>query len=335
MQLHEPPSKNARLESGQVRDDVGQLRQWSTLRGQNTISGRRRRRRSNPTPGQAGPPAVRRATVGRPMPRAETALLRLPGFSRFACSTLLSTIAFAGEQVVLGWLDPRADQLAARGGPRPGAADGAHAPRRPPGRGALPTGVTASACFGCPAAGWGARPAPCLGVPSRSPGVVALWRGPGGHAFGLGLRPHPLPDGPRRPTPTTWWVPARLVRGDGPCSGSRCGSAGWPARSSPVALTARPGPRRGLPRPRRGFLAGQPRVRPATPAAGGPRGRDGPRVGVAGSVRTSSGRCAADRLLPGAHRPDGGRRGARLLPPGRLAEPGSGRPPGGRRTGWG
>lgn len=38
------------------------------------------------------------------MPRAETALLRLPGFSRFACSTLLSTIAFAGEQVVLGWL---------------------------------------------------------------------------------------------------------------------------------------------------------------------------------------------------------------------------------------
>jgi MFS family permease len=38
------------------------------------------------------------------MPPAETALLRLPGFSRFACSSLLSTIAFAGEQVVLGWL---------------------------------------------------------------------------------------------------------------------------------------------------------------------------------------------------------------------------------------
>ena len=35
---------------------------------------------------------------------AETALLRLPGFARFACSTLLSTIAFASEQVVLGWL---------------------------------------------------------------------------------------------------------------------------------------------------------------------------------------------------------------------------------------
>jgi MFS family permease len=38
------------------------------------------------------------------MVRAETALLRLPGFSRFACSSLLCTIAFSGEQVVLGWL---------------------------------------------------------------------------------------------------------------------------------------------------------------------------------------------------------------------------------------
>ena len=38
------------------------------------------------------------------MARAETALLRLPGFPRFACSAMLNTVAFAGEQVVLGWL---------------------------------------------------------------------------------------------------------------------------------------------------------------------------------------------------------------------------------------
>jgi hypothetical protein len=38
------------------------------------------------------------------MAGATTALLRLPGFPRFACSALLNTIAFAGEQVVLGWL---------------------------------------------------------------------------------------------------------------------------------------------------------------------------------------------------------------------------------------
>jgi MFS family permease len=38
------------------------------------------------------------------MARAETALLRLPGFLRFACAALLNTVAFAGEQVVLGWL---------------------------------------------------------------------------------------------------------------------------------------------------------------------------------------------------------------------------------------
>ena len=38
------------------------------------------------------------------MARAETALLRLPGFPRFASSALLNTIAFSGEQVVLGWL---------------------------------------------------------------------------------------------------------------------------------------------------------------------------------------------------------------------------------------
>ena len=31
-------------------------------------------------------------------------VLRLPGFPRFACSALLNTITFAGEQVVLGWL---------------------------------------------------------------------------------------------------------------------------------------------------------------------------------------------------------------------------------------
>ena len=49
-------------------------------------------------------PTVGRATVGHPMARTETALLRLPGFSRLAGSALLNTIAFAGEQVVLGWL---------------------------------------------------------------------------------------------------------------------------------------------------------------------------------------------------------------------------------------
>ncbi|HWC01316.1 MAG TPA: MFS transporter [Methylomirabilota bacterium] len=38
------------------------------------------------------------------MAPAEPALLRLSGFSRFACSAMLSTVAFAGEQVVLGWL---------------------------------------------------------------------------------------------------------------------------------------------------------------------------------------------------------------------------------------
>jgi MFS family permease len=38
------------------------------------------------------------------MGHAETAVLRLPGFPRFACSAMLNTVAFAGEQVVLGWL---------------------------------------------------------------------------------------------------------------------------------------------------------------------------------------------------------------------------------------
>ena len=38
------------------------------------------------------------------MAPAEPALLRLPGFPRFACSAMLNTVAFAGEQVVLGWL---------------------------------------------------------------------------------------------------------------------------------------------------------------------------------------------------------------------------------------
>jgi MFS family permease len=38
------------------------------------------------------------------MARAEPALLRLPGFPRFACSASLNTIAFSGEQVILGWL---------------------------------------------------------------------------------------------------------------------------------------------------------------------------------------------------------------------------------------
>jgi MFS family permease len=38
------------------------------------------------------------------MVRAEPALLRLPGFPRFACSASLNTIAFSGEQVILGWL---------------------------------------------------------------------------------------------------------------------------------------------------------------------------------------------------------------------------------------
>jgi Major Facilitator Superfamily len=38
------------------------------------------------------------------MVRAEPALLRLPGFARFACSASLNTIAFSGEQVILGWL---------------------------------------------------------------------------------------------------------------------------------------------------------------------------------------------------------------------------------------
>jgi MFS family permease len=38
------------------------------------------------------------------MARAEPAILRLPGFPRFACSALLNTISFSGEQVILGWL---------------------------------------------------------------------------------------------------------------------------------------------------------------------------------------------------------------------------------------
>ncbi len=38
------------------------------------------------------------------MDSAEPSLLRLPGFLRFASSAMLNTIAFAGEQVVLGWL---------------------------------------------------------------------------------------------------------------------------------------------------------------------------------------------------------------------------------------
>jgi MFS family permease len=38
------------------------------------------------------------------MARAEPAILRLPGFARFACSALLNTITFSGEQVILGWL---------------------------------------------------------------------------------------------------------------------------------------------------------------------------------------------------------------------------------------
>lgn len=38
------------------------------------------------------------------MGSAEPSLLRLPGFLRFASSALLNTIAFSGEQVVLGWL---------------------------------------------------------------------------------------------------------------------------------------------------------------------------------------------------------------------------------------
>src|SRR5262245_62443527 len=38
------------------------------------------------------------------MARAEPSLLRVPGCSRFACSASLNTIAFSGEQVVLGWL---------------------------------------------------------------------------------------------------------------------------------------------------------------------------------------------------------------------------------------
>jgi Major Facilitator Superfamily len=38
------------------------------------------------------------------MVRAEPALLRLPGFLRFACAAALNTTAFSGEQVVLGWL---------------------------------------------------------------------------------------------------------------------------------------------------------------------------------------------------------------------------------------
>jgi len=38
------------------------------------------------------------------MDSVEPSLLRLPGFLRFASSALLNTIAFSGEQVVLGWL---------------------------------------------------------------------------------------------------------------------------------------------------------------------------------------------------------------------------------------
>jgi MFS family permease len=38
------------------------------------------------------------------MALAETALLRIPGFGRFASVASLNTLAFSGEQVVLGWL---------------------------------------------------------------------------------------------------------------------------------------------------------------------------------------------------------------------------------------
>ena len=38
------------------------------------------------------------------MALAETALLRMPGFARFASSPSSTRSAFAGEQVVLGWL---------------------------------------------------------------------------------------------------------------------------------------------------------------------------------------------------------------------------------------
>jgi MFS family permease len=38
------------------------------------------------------------------MALAETALLRIPGFARFASVASLNTLAFSGEQVVLGWL---------------------------------------------------------------------------------------------------------------------------------------------------------------------------------------------------------------------------------------
>ena len=38
------------------------------------------------------------------MARAEPPVLRLPGFPRFACAAALNTVAFSGEQVILGWL---------------------------------------------------------------------------------------------------------------------------------------------------------------------------------------------------------------------------------------
>ena len=38
------------------------------------------------------------------MALAETALLRIPGFGRFASVASLDALAFSGEQVVLGWL---------------------------------------------------------------------------------------------------------------------------------------------------------------------------------------------------------------------------------------
>src|SRR5262249_48346739 len=50
-------------------------------------------------------PASRVACYGGPpMVPAETALLRVPGFARFASVAALNTLTFSGEQVVLGWL---------------------------------------------------------------------------------------------------------------------------------------------------------------------------------------------------------------------------------------
>ena len=71
--------------------------------------GRVRARCRREPPCEAAPnSAIRRRgavlRLGRPMPPGEPALLRLPGFPRFASSAMLNTVAFAGEQVVLGWL---------------------------------------------------------------------------------------------------------------------------------------------------------------------------------------------------------------------------------------